>query len=411
MTVVDTAAATVVGGPIGVGSQPSDVETSEDGRRIFVANYDSGTVSVLDAAGAEVVRLPVAEDSEAAHRAALERALAADLVVTSGGVSVGPHDLVRRIEVELGVEEVFWGVAVKPGKPIAFGVRAGTLVFGLPGNPVSSHVSFELFARPALLQMMGHSKRFRPVTPAVAGHDMRRRVDGKLHLNRVTLRPEEGSGRLVAAFVRAVAPEVVAVSVGRNAYGHPAPSALAMFRSAGASVLRTDRLGDVVVEMDLEQVYLGDLLLGRARERVLHRLADLVHEAVGLVEERHAAEDDLGRRHRPTVLLGDRGHDDEDAVRGEHPPVAKGDVLDVAHLDPVDEDHPRLLLVAPARAALVDLEREAVSAAEDRLRLDADLLGEPAVEAQPLVVAVHRHHVARLRQVHHQLELLGVAVP
>ena len=72
-------------------------------------------------------------------------------------------------------------------------------IFGLPGNPVSSHVSFELFARPALLQMMGHSRRFRPVTPAVAEHDMRRRADGKLHLDRVALRRDESSGRLLAA--------------------------------------------------------------------------------------------------------------------------------------------------------------------------------------------------------------------
>ena len=71
----------------------------------------------------------------------------------------------------------------------------GVPIFGLPGNPVSSHVSFELFARPALLQMMGHSRRFRPVTPVVAAHDMRRRVDGKLHLDRVTLRRDESSGQ------------------------------------------------------------------------------------------------------------------------------------------------------------------------------------------------------------------------
>jgi molybdopterin molybdotransferase len=70
-------------------------------------------------------------------------------------VSVGPHDLVRRILGELGVEEVFWGVAVKPGKPLAFGVREDTLVFGLPGNPVSSLVGCELFVRPALLALQG----------------------------------------------------------------------------------------------------------------------------------------------------------------------------------------------------------------------------------------------------------------
>ena len=72
-----------------------------------------------------------------------------------GGVSVGVHDLVRAAEAELGVEEVFWRVAVRPGKPIAFGVRGRTLVFGLPGNPVSSLVGFELFVRPALLALQG----------------------------------------------------------------------------------------------------------------------------------------------------------------------------------------------------------------------------------------------------------------
>jgi len=109
----------------------------------------------LRAAGADVEVLPAVGDDEAAHRAALEQALAADLVVTSGGVSVGPHDLVRRVEAELGVEEVFWRVAVKPGKPLAFGVRGGTLVFGLPGNPVSALVGFELFVRPGLRALEG----------------------------------------------------------------------------------------------------------------------------------------------------------------------------------------------------------------------------------------------------------------
>ena len=106
-------------------------------------------------AGADVEMLPVVADDEASHRQALERGLAADVLVTSGGVSVGPHDLVRRILGELGVEEVFWGVAVKPGKPLAFGVRGRTLVFGLPGNPVSSLVGAEVFVRPALLALQG----------------------------------------------------------------------------------------------------------------------------------------------------------------------------------------------------------------------------------------------------------------
>ena len=109
----------------------------------------------LAGAGAEVERLVAVEDTETAHRTAIERGLEADVLVTSGGVSVGPHDLVRRVEAGLGVEEVFWRVAVKPGKPTSFGVRGDTLVFGLPGNPVSSLVTCELFVRPAVEALQG----------------------------------------------------------------------------------------------------------------------------------------------------------------------------------------------------------------------------------------------------------------
>jgi molybdopterin molybdotransferase len=111
--------------------------------------------AALAAAGADIELQPAVADDEPAHRAALERALTADVLVTSGGVSVGPHDLVRRVEAELGVEEVFWRVAVKPGKPVSFAVRGSTLVFGLPGNPVSSLVASELFVKPALRAFQG----------------------------------------------------------------------------------------------------------------------------------------------------------------------------------------------------------------------------------------------------------------
>ena len=109
----------------------------------------------LRSSGAEVERSGSVVDEEAAHRDALARGLEADVLVTSGGVSVGPHDLVRSILAELGVEEVFWGVSVKPGKPVSFGVTGNRLVFGLPGNPVSVLVGFELFVRPALLALQG----------------------------------------------------------------------------------------------------------------------------------------------------------------------------------------------------------------------------------------------------------------
>jgi molybdopterin molybdotransferase len=112
---------------------------------------------VLATTGAEIVKLPVVRDDEDAHRRALAEGLEADVLVTSGGVSMGPHDLVRRVAAELGVEEVFWGVAVKPGKPLSFGVRGSTLVFGLPGNPVSSLVGSVLFVCPALRALQGQT--------------------------------------------------------------------------------------------------------------------------------------------------------------------------------------------------------------------------------------------------------------
>ncbi len=109
----------------------------------------------LEAEGAVVTRLAAVADDEAEHRGAIEQGLEHDVLVTSGGVSVGPHDLVRRVEADLGVEEVFWRVAVRPGKPVSFGVRGPTLVFGLPGNPVSSLVGCELFVRPAIRALQG----------------------------------------------------------------------------------------------------------------------------------------------------------------------------------------------------------------------------------------------------------------
>jgi molybdopterin molybdotransferase len=121
--------------------------------------------SQLASAGALVERLAAVADDEHVHREALAHGLEHDVLVTSGGVSVGPHDLVRRAESDLGVEEVFWRVAVKPGKPVSFGVCGSTLVFGLPGNPVSSLVGFELFVRPAVLALQGDGHplpRFEP---------------------------------------------------------------------------------------------------------------------------------------------------------------------------------------------------------------------------------------------------------
>jgi molybdenum cofactor synthesis domain-containing protein len=165
-------------------------------------------MALVTQTGCEAVDFGIGVDDEAVITERLEKAAATcDAVVTSGGVSMGDYDIIKMVLSRIA-EMNWWQVAIRPAKPLAFGMLSGVPVFGLPGNPVSSHVSYELFARPALLQMMGHSRRFRPVTPAVAAHDMRRRVDGKLHLDRVTLE-RDGSGQLVAASAGAQASNVL----------------------------------------------------------------------------------------------------------------------------------------------------------------------------------------------------------
>jgi molybdopterin molybdotransferase len=119
-----------------------------------------GVAAQATRAGGEVVGRGQVPDDQDATRAALAEALdAADVVCVSGGVSVGPHDHVKPALAELGVKERFWGVRLQPGKPTWFGVRDTTLVFGLPGNPVSAMVTFHLFARPALRALQGADAR------------------------------------------------------------------------------------------------------------------------------------------------------------------------------------------------------------------------------------------------------------
>ena len=129
----------------------------------------------------------VPDDEATLERTLRSAAESADAIVTSGGVSMGDYDVVKAV---LGqIAEMHWmQVAIKPAKPFAFGSIDGVPVFGLPGNPVSSLVSFEMLARPALRRMMGHADPFRPTVPAVADGGLRRRPDGKVHLVRVIAR-------------------------------------------------------------------------------------------------------------------------------------------------------------------------------------------------------------------------------
>ncbi len=149
-------------------------------------------LAMLGDAGCAPVNLGIAHDDEEYVEGVLTDALArCDALITSGGVSVGDYDVVKAVLDRLGVLQ-WWQVAIKPAKPLAFGLVRGVPLFGLPGNPVSSHVSFELFARPALRKMMGHRELHRPEIDAIAAAPMPRRRDGKLHLDRVVVAYEDG---------------------------------------------------------------------------------------------------------------------------------------------------------------------------------------------------------------------------
>jgi molybdopterin molybdotransferase len=141
--------------------------------------YDSNarTVPALARlAGAEVVSVDRVADEPEATRAALGRALEAEVAVVCGGVSVGEHDHVKGALADLGAAQVFWRVALKPGGPTWFGTRDGTLVFGLPGNPVSVMVTFLAFVRPALIAMAGGDPAGRRLT-ARLGADYEKPTD------------------------------------------------------------------------------------------------------------------------------------------------------------------------------------------------------------------------------------------
>jgi molybdenum cofactor synthesis domain-containing protein len=156
--------------------------------------FDSNSYALVAAAreaGAEARRLYAASDDADTLRAAIEEALeAADVVVTSGGVSVGEKDLVKSTMLDLGVEQVFWGVKFKPGKPLFYGTRGETRLFGLPGNPVSAMVCFDLFVRPAFMRMTGRTDKSRPRITVYFQQEILNKF-GRLHAMRVSLRRTE----------------------------------------------------------------------------------------------------------------------------------------------------------------------------------------------------------------------------
>ena len=164
-------------------------ELVEDGRPLQPGEIRESNrrmlAGLLRGTGCDVVDMGTVRDDEAALERVLRDAAAeCDAIVTSGGVSMGDYDVVKAV---LGrIADMTWmQIAIKPAKPFAFGTIDGVPIFGLPGNPVSSIVSFEMLARPALRRMMGHHKLARPSHVALTDDDLTRRPDGKIHLMRV----------------------------------------------------------------------------------------------------------------------------------------------------------------------------------------------------------------------------------
>jgi molybdopterin molybdotransferase len=174
---------------LSTGNELEDMDDPVDPNKIPNSN-SYALMAQVQALGIEPALLGIARDDPAELTEYLQRALKFDVLLVSGGTSVGVHDYVRPAIEALGVQMKFWRVAMKPGHPVAFGIGAGTFVFGLPGNPVSSMVCFEQFVAPALRRMMGHARLHRRTIAARLTHNLKHQA-GRTEFVRVTLAKEE----------------------------------------------------------------------------------------------------------------------------------------------------------------------------------------------------------------------------
>ena len=195
-------------------------ELVEDGRDLAPGEIRESNRKMLSGlvrdAGCTVIDMGTVRDDEAALEVVLRQAATeCDAIVSSGGVSMGDYDVVKAV---LGrIADMHWmQIAIKPAKPFAFGMLDDTPVFGLPGNPVSSLVSFEMLARPALRRMMGHRRLARQSHIAIADEGLPRRPDGKVHLMRV-LADFEDDGRCHVRSARAQGSHQLAATAMSNA--------------------------------------------------------------------------------------------------------------------------------------------------------------------------------------------------
>ena len=156
---------------LSTGNELVEVDETLHPSQIVNSNAYTLAAAVREAGGAPVI-LEIARDTQSEIRTALAEAVRHDVVLSTGGVSVGDFDFVKAAMDELGIHRLFWQVAQRPGKPLTFGLLRERPYFGLPGNPVSALVCFYLYVRPALYRMMGHIKLFLPVIAARVGADI-----------------------------------------------------------------------------------------------------------------------------------------------------------------------------------------------------------------------------------------------
>jgi molybdopterin molybdotransferase len=154
------------------GDELVDIRKNPSSAKIVNSNSYALAAQVA-ACGGIPLMLGIAKDKKSELKNKFKKALHADLIISSGGVSVGDFDYVKDVMSEMGNAMHFWQVAMRPGKPLVFGTIEGIPLFGLPGNPVSVMVSFEQFVRPAILKMQGHSKIFRQTIKAIIDQEIK----------------------------------------------------------------------------------------------------------------------------------------------------------------------------------------------------------------------------------------------
>jgi molybdopterin molybdotransferase len=175
---------------LSTGDELADLDERFSEEKIINSNSYGIAAAVKEAGGIPIL-LGIARDNPAALKEKITHGLAADIIVLSGGVSMGDYDFTKAVFKDLGAEMHFWKLAIRPGQPLAFGKIQGKLAFGLPGNPVSSMVTFEQLVRPAMLKMGGHRSYGRPVVQAVFQEKFSKKNDRR-HFLRGILTSEDG---------------------------------------------------------------------------------------------------------------------------------------------------------------------------------------------------------------------------